>query len=111
MSKADLVRIQHALDAAKKTVSLVQNESRDNLDIDEKLALALARLLEILGEAANAVSADFRNQHPDVPWRKMISLRNRLIHAYFDIDLDVVWDTIKEDLPPVIAALEKIIPL
>ena len=74
------------------------------------LAISLVRLLEIVGEAANCVSADFREQHPHIPWKKMIELRNRLIHGYFDINLDIVWDTVLEDLPPLVADLEKIIP-
>lgn len=74
------------------------------------LAISLVHLLGIVGEAANCVSADFREQHPHIPWKKMIELRNRLIHGYFDINLDIVWDTVLEDLPPLIAAIEKIIP-
>jgi len=66
--------------------------------------------LEIVGEAANSVTNDFREQHPQIPWKKMIELRNRLIHGYFDINLDIVWDTVLEDLPPLVADLKKIIP-
>ena len=74
------------------------------------LAITLVHLLGIVGEAANYVSADFREQHPHIPWKKMIKLRNRLIHGYFDINLDIVWDTVLEDIPPLVADLEKIIP-
>lgn len=73
------------------------------------LAISLVHLLEIIGEAANAVSEEFCVKHPNVPWRKMISLRNRLIHGYFDINLDIVWDTVMEDLPPLVADLEKLV--
>jgi len=105
----DAVRIRHILDAARKALDFVQNKSRKDLDEDEKLALSLARLLEIVGEAANRVSEDFQVRYPDIPWRKMIDLRNRLIHGYFDIDLNIVWDTITSDLPPIIPKLEKIV--
>jgi len=67
-------------------------------------------MLEIICEAANVVSADFREKHSQIPWKKMIGLRNRLIHGYFDVNLDIVWDTVEEDLPPLVADLEKIIP-
>ncbi len=75
------------------------------------LSLSLVRLLEIIGEATNGVSDVFREKHTHIPWKKMIGLRNRLIHGYFDINLDIVWDTIMKDLPPLVADLEKIIPL
>lgn len=63
------------------------------------LALSLVRLLEIIGEAANNVSEGFRSEHPDIPWRKVVGIRKRLIHGYFDLDLDIVWDTVRKDLP------------
>ena len=110
MQRDDTIRTLHILEAARKALHFVENRTRDDLDKDEMLAISLVHLLEIVGEAANGVSADFREQHPDIPWKKMIELRNRLIHGYFDINLDIVWDTVLEDLPPLIAAIEKIIP-
>jgi uncharacterized protein with HEPN domain len=62
-----------------------------------------------MGEAASKVTKESRDSHPEVPWLNIIGMRNRLIHAYFDIDLDRVWDTITDDLPPVIAALKKMV--
>jgi uncharacterized protein with HEPN domain len=69
----------------------------------------LIRLLEIIGEAANAVSEETRRAHPHVPWRKMVGLRNRLIHGYFNVNLHVVWDTLRGDLPDLIPALEEVL--
>ena len=63
------------------------------------LARALVKDIEIIGEAASRVSQDFRATHPQLPWADIVGMRNRLIHAYFDINLDRVWDTIKKDLP------------
>ena len=80
--------------------SLHGTATREELGADEMLSLSLVRLLEIIGEAANGVSTDFREKRPQIPWKKMIGLRNRLIHGYFDINLDIVWDTVVEDLPP-----------
>ena len=110
MQHDDIIRILHVLEAARKALHFVENRTRDDLDREEMLAISLVRLLEIVGEAANCVSADFREQHPHIPWKKMIELRNRLIHGYFDINLDIVWDTVLEDLPPLVADLEKIVP-
>ncbi len=70
------------------------------------LALALTRCLEILGEAASKLSSEVRLQFPNIPYSNMVSMRNRLIHAYFDVDLDVVWATVSEDLPPLLQFLE-----
>ena len=70
------------------------------------LALALTRCLEILGEAASKVSGEVRLQFSNIPYANMVSMRNRLIHAYFDVDLDIVWATVSEDLPSLAPHLE-----
>jgi uncharacterized protein with HEPN domain len=108
MFKNDSVRIRHILDAAREAISFADNRSRTDLDTDRKLNLSLVRLLEIIGEAARGISEEFRQNHPDLPWNKMVGMRDRLIHGYFDVNLDVVWETITEDLPDLVAQLEKI---
>ncbi len=110
MRHDDAVRLRHALDAARKALSFTEGRSRTDLDRDEQLALALIRLLEVIGEAANAVSPELRSSCPSIPWRLMIALRNRLIHRYFDLDLDVVWRTVVDDLPGLAAELRRIVP-
>jgi len=110
MSRNDEVRIRHILDAAREAVRFVQGRLRTDLDTDRQLNLSLVRLLEVIGEAARGISTEFRQAHPEVVWNKMIGMRDRLIHGYFDINLDVVWQTVTEDLPPLIAQLEKIVP-
>jgi len=109
MFEDDSVRIRHILDAAREAVAFSQGRSRADLDTDHKLNLSLVRLLEIIGEAARGISSEFREAHPDLPWKSMIGMRDRLIHAYFDVNLDVVWETVTEDLPSLIAKLEKIV--
>ena len=106
--REDAVRLHHMLDAAKEAFSFVQGKERGDLDQDRKLVLSLARLVEVIGEAAGQVSKEFQVAHPEIPWPAIVGMRNRLIHAYFDIDLDRVWDTVKDDLPPLVASLEKI---
>ena len=63
------------------------------------LSLALVRLIEIIGEAANNIYPYCQNSYPQIPWREIIGMRNRIVHAYFDVDLYVIWQVIKSDLP------------
>jgi len=109
MPPTDVVRVQHVLDAARQATGLAEGRSRADLDTDVMLNLSLVRLLEIIGEAARGLTAAFREAHPDVPWRKMAGMRDRLVHGYFDVNLDVVWQTVTRDLPPLIAGIEEIV--
>jgi uncharacterized protein with HEPN domain len=108
MSVTDAVRVRHILDAAREALAFVEGRSRADLDADNMLGLALVRLLEIIGEAARGVSGTLREAHPEVGWNKMAGMRDRLIHGYFDVNLDVVWKTVTRDLPLLIAQIEKI---
>lgn len=109
MRRDNIVYIRHILDAARKALAFAGKRTRKDMDTDEMLALSLVRLLEIVGEAAAGVSVDYREKHPKIPWNKMVALRNRLIHGYFDVNHDIVWDTVQKDLPPLIKALETLI--
>ncbi len=106
----DVVRLRHMLDAARKAVDFVRGRKRSDLDTDEMLALALARLLEILGEASKNVSQTTTEAYPEIPWKQIAGTRDRLIHGYFDVDLDIVWEIVTSDLPSVITALESVVP-
>lgn len=96
------------LDAAEEAVGFVAGKQREDLDSDRMLTLALVRCIEIIGEAGARVSAEGRAEAPDIPWDEIVAMRNRLIHAYFDVNLDIVWQTIEDDLPPLIATLKDI---
>jgi uncharacterized protein with HEPN domain len=109
MRKDDSIRLHHMLDAAREAESFFRNKTRESLDADRKLAFALVKCIEILGEAAAQISNESREALPQIPWSDIIAMRNRLIHAYFDINLDILWKTIIEDLPPLISELEKIL--
>lgn len=112
MSKLDdLTRLRHMRDAAIEAMSFVENRTRKELDRDRMLALALVKDIEIIGEAASRVSAACQARSPQVPWSQMIGMRNRLTHTYFEIDLDIVWQVVIDDLPLLIAELEKIIAM
>ena len=106
--KDERVRVQHMLDAAKKAQEFLVGRTRDDLSTNDMLALALVRLLEIIGEAAKNVPTEIREAFPQIPWSLVARTRDRLAHGYFDINLDRVWEMVSNDLPPLIKALEAI---
>jgi uncharacterized protein with HEPN domain len=109
MKDEDLIRIHHMLDAANEAMLFAKRKERRSLDADRMLALSIVKLIEIIGEAASGVSSEFRQRHADIPWQDIVSMRNRLVQAYFDIDLDRVWDTIADDLPRLASDLQRIL--
>jgi uncharacterized protein with HEPN domain len=109
MDQADLIRLRHMLDAATEALGFASGKSQEHIERDRMLVLAVLKDLEIIGEAANRVSVTTRNQYPAVPWADIIGMRNQLIHGYFDVDVGVVWDTITNDLPPLVLLLEEIV--
>jgi uncharacterized protein with HEPN domain len=98
------------LEAGRSAVAAIQGREFGDLEADRIWTLGLVKCLEIIGEAANGVSADRRAQHSEIPWASIIGMRNRLVHVYFDIDHEQVWKALVEDLPPLLAALQKIVP-
>lgn len=110
MSKADeSIRLRHMLEAAQKIAAFTQGRTRHDLDTDEMLTLAVVRLIEILGEAAKNISPTVQATAPAIPWRQIAGTRDRLAHAYFDVNLDIIWQVIVSDLPPLIQNLEALI--
>ncbi|GLV48964.1 DUF86 domain-containing protein [Thermus sp. LT1-2-5] len=82
---------------------------KEAFEQDELLQVWFVRHLEILGEAARGLAQDVRNWAQDIPWSKIIGMRNVLVHSYFQIDLDVVWNTVTKDLPVLKASLERLL--
>lgn len=111
MDKADEIRLRHMLDAGRDAVKFTAGRERDALDTNRMLVLSLVKSIEIVGEAAGRISEGVRNKHPEIPWRDIIGMRHRLIHAYYDVNQDVLWKTVIEDLPPLISSLENILAL
>jgi len=103
------ILLHYRLDHAREAYSLAESRSRADLETDRLLNLALVRLLEIIGEAANRVPIEDRSRYPSIPWPQIIGMRNRLIHGYNSVDFDILWKTLSEDLPPLITALESIL--
>jgi len=106
----DSVPMRHMLDHAREAVAMVSGRSRRELDTDRMLQLALTRLVEIIGEAAKRVTPDGRGRFPDIPWQDAINTRNRFIHGYDTVDYDIVWKIATQELPVLIAALERALP-
>ena len=110
MSKHDdNVSMRHMLDHAREAIEMAQGRTRSDLDVDRMLQLALTRLVEIVDEAAKRVSLEARQQQPEIAWSQIIGLRNRLILGYDAVDLNILWDIVQDDLPPLIAELERIL--
>ena len=110
MARSEEDCLAHMLAAASRAISLLDDREREDLDTDDVLVLALTRLLEILGEAVRGVAEETRARHPEIPWSAMAATRDRLIHGYFAVDLDIVWQIVKRDLPPVAEALREMVP-
>ncbi len=98
------------LDAAKKARAFAAGKKREDLDKDEMLTLALIKCIEIIGEAASKVSNECERDCPNIPWDDIIGMRNRLIHAYFDINSNILWKTVTEELQPLVDELEQVLP-
>lgn len=108
-NREDAIRLRHMLDAAQKAMGYAGGRTRSDLDEHELFALALVRLLEVLGEAAKQVSQEFRDTHSAIAWKQIAGTRDGLIHGYFDVDFDIVWAIVTVDLPPVAEALQQMI--
>lgn len=109
MSKHDVdIILNQMLSHAVEIVEITRDKQRSDLDSDRLLNLALTRLLEIIGEAANRIPDDFRHSHPEIPWTQLIGARNRLIHGYDAIDFNILWTIARQDIPTLIQSLEHI---
>ena len=106
MQAEDRIRLQHMVEAAHTAQRFMAGRERADLDQDQMLLFAVVRALEIVGEAATRVSAETRNSSAEIPWPAIIGMRNRMVHAYFSVDREVVWKTVASELPPLLAALQ-----
>ncbi len=98
------------LEAARLLQMFVEGVDWDTFENDLMRRAAVMRQLEIMGEAARRLSEETRLELSEIPWRQIIGMRNRLIHGYDDVDLAIVWDSVQNDLPPLIAQLEQVVP-
>ncbi len=110
MQTRDATFLLDILESAKIALSYVADLSWDDFYESQRDQDAVIRRIEIIGEAARRVSAETQTEYPDIPWREMTSMRNLVIHEYDIVDLSQVWDTVRENFPPLIEELSKIIP-
>ena len=109
MPPEDRIRFLHMIEATETALNFVTGRQRADLNSDQMLLFALVRAIEIIGEAAGKVSDATRGAAADIPWGLVVSMRNRLVHAYFDVDNDVVWKTVSEELPELLTKLRTLI--
>ena len=110
MPREDEALLLDMLESARDAVAFAEGLDYADFVEDRRSQLAILKAVEIVGEAASRVSADTRSAHPAIPWREIAGMRNRLVHAYFGIDLRQVWDTVRDDVPSLINELEPLVP-
>ncbi|HEX2224208.1 MAG TPA: DUF86 domain-containing protein [Thermoanaerobaculia bacterium] len=98
------------LEAARQVLLFTRELSFDSYSANRMIQLAVERSIQIIGEAANRVSSDFRAAHPDIPWRQIVAQRNILVHEYADIEDRLIWDLVQDRLPELVAQLETLVP-
>lgn len=108
--KDEWLYLGHMLDLSRKAISLMQYKTRQQYDADEVLRLALVHLLQTIGEAARRVPEDQRLSHPEIPWRLITGMRHKIVHDYMEVDEDIVWDTVVQELPALVTILGTIVP-
>jgi len=101
------VRLLHMRDYTREALEMAAGRSRSDLDTDRMFALALTHLVELVGEAAAQVPQAVQDEHPQIPWPKVVGMRNRLIHGYDYVDYDILWDAVELNLPELLKALEE----
>ena len=96
--------------AARKIVRFSQGYSAEKFAADEVLQHAVMRLIQIIGEAARKISPAYKEAHPQIPWTQIIGMRNRLVHEYFRVETDIVWEVVDQDIPALIPLIEPLVP-
>ena len=109
MTKDDTVFLKHILDAINLIEKYLKDKSYEEFKNNRMLQDAVIREIEIIGEAAKNLSKEFRNKQSDIPWRQIAGMRDKLIHGYFGVDLDAIWDTATRDIPSLKGKLQEII--
>ena len=108
MKKEPLIFIKHILQNIEDIETFSKGLSKDNLEKDILRQKAIIRSLEIIGEAVRNLPDSFKKKHPETPWKDIIGTRDKMIHHYFGVDLDIVWEIIKEEIPKLKKQIKKI---
>jgi uncharacterized protein with HEPN domain len=105
----DRTRLKHMLDAAETALNFMQGRQRQDLEEDQMLVFAVVRAIEIIGEAGSHLSKALQDAHPEIPWSAIIGMRHRLIHAYFEVNYEIIWKTVTQNLPVLIGQVTTLI--
>jgi uncharacterized protein with HEPN domain len=109
MQHEDSIRVRHMIEAVQTALGFISGRQAADLDSDRMLLFALMRAIEVIGEAASKVSEEARRSSPEIPWSLIVSMRNRLIHAYYDIDREILWKTVTSELPALLPRLQAVL--
>jgi uncharacterized protein with HEPN domain len=96
--RRDSERLSDMIEAAEKIAARVAR-GRETFDADEDTQIVLVHLIQMIGEAAAGLSDEFASEHSEIPWRQIVAVRNRVVHGYFEVDLDILWDVAVVDVP------------
>jgi len=105
----DLTRLRHITEAAQEAMGYLKDLPWIEFEKNRPIQHSVVRCIEIVGEASSRISSGLREANPQVPWVDIIAMRNRIVHAYYDIDIDVVWKTVTEDLPVLLPEIQSIV--
>ena len=103
--------MEDVIEHARYAIAFCRGIKEEAFVEDTRLVFAVARAVEVVGEAARAIPEEVRSLAPEVPWRQIVSTRNKIAHQYFAVKLDVVWNIVQNDLPPLIASMERLLAL
>ena len=109
MRAEDRIRLLHMVEASQAALQFMTGRQRGDLQTDQMLLFAVLRAIEVIGEAANKVSEDVRIGNASIPWKAIVGMRNRLIHAYFDVDTEMVWETVQVEIPEIVVKLKALL--
>jgi len=101
--------VEDIIEAMNNAMDFIRGMSFDDFVKDTKTVYAVIRAIEIIGEAVKRIPKDVKNKYPDIPWRSMAGMRDKIIHAYFGVRIDMVWEVVKRDIPELKPKFEKIL--
>lgn len=110
MNERDELRLHHVRDAANRAVNFVEGRTQDDLANDTQFEYAVLHALQIIGEAASKITVETRQQYHEIQWKQIVGIRQRIVHDYDAVKYDVIWNTVVDDLPPLIRQLDAILP-
>jgi len=101
--------LRDIVEYADKATRFVHGLDFETFRMDEQKTLAVVRALEVIGEAARHIPKTLRDKYPDIPWKRVVGMRDKVIHDYFGVDLEVVWKTLQDDLPPLVGRVKQML--